>query len=290
MGQHKIGPVVMVLPVLSLALGLVWFHRHPQVEVPGAPPRVSDPNSEVVVWRGTSASPGYGELWVEVQPLHGDVERQEFEAESLRARFGLGTGEPLRVRLDWVLDGESRDPGPPALRGESLRIVEGGELLASPIQGVLDPEPSAGVHDPVRALLSAPAGGLSPGRGVDLVFWGRRPGDDARLVDVTLDAGAPTGAPTEASQAGILGHGGVALGRTERRLMDFPPSLARFDAKDVSALGKMEAPGASTPTDRLDPSDSDPHERGPLESGHARPGTEGSGGELPVDASGGDGR
>ena len=189
------------LPFLAFALtfsGLVLFAAvRDLLEQQGRDPRhvVPNPTSavrEVGGWRGPANLEAEG-LRLQLAPLHTDSERQAFDAKVLGERLGLGPGQPFRLEVS-VQEG-SKSPeydrlAAAASAGELYLEDHGGRvggLLFFGTGGVMDgAEPILRLFDPAETV------GLE--RHGRLVFWGRPPGEGARLsgpdIDWRLTAGS----------------------------------------------------------------------------------------------------
>lgn len=181
-GRSGPGPLVLILPLSTLILVVLWS-RHWRQTSTGARPAPPDATQErdVEGWVGRGEpAPGLF-LSARLVPLHEDAARQTFDREKLAGRLGLGPGEPWRLVLELVA------PAPGTTHTTSLELnavaVEDaagarlGPLFQDP------PRPEQGeVVDPLRALLALPAQSLHAGHAVTLVMWGAAPGAGARLV------------------------------------------------------------------------------------------------------------
>jgi len=181
-GRSGPGPFVLILPLLTLILAVLWS-RHWRQSSTGerpAPPAVAQ-EREVAGWVGSGElAPGLF-LSARLVPLHDEAPRQTFDREVLADRLGLGPGEPWRLVLELVA------PGPGTTDASSLDLIAAAVKDSAGVRlGPVFPHelsPSAGeIVDPLRALLGLPASGLEVGHAVTLVLWGEAPGPGARLV------------------------------------------------------------------------------------------------------------
>jgi len=218
---RAVGPIVMIVPLLSLIAGALWMRERVHEGPPPGAPSVADPDVRVAGWRTpvTGASPLVAELF----PLHADDERQAFEAERLRERLDLGPGEPFRLRL-------SVSELAPELDPSTLRLTTGGQ----PVLTCVRPGPDA-FAGPLATLLWPPARLDPGGRIVEIVLWGSAP-DEAPTLCVDARDGTELSVPLETT------------GRPRREL---PAFLARLDPGE---LGK-EGGAASSQTDEESASD-----------------------------------
>ena len=206
-----VGPIVMIVPLLSLIAGALWMRDRVTSGPPPAPPDVADPDEAVAGWR-TAGEDRF--LTAELFPLHALAERQAFEALVLAERLDLATGEPYRLRLSLTDPTVAVDPA-------SIRVdVPAGTALA-----VVRPGPTA-PSGPLRTLVAPPSALEPDGRIVDIVLWGRAPEAPASLCVRDVDG---------AEHA-------FALERLERPRRELPAFLARLDPEDA---GKEPGPGAS---------------------------------------------
>lgn len=135
-------------------------------------------------WAGPE-DPFAAGLVLRLTPLHAEPERQAFDAGALAARLGLEAGEPWRLEVTWPLNGAVKP------RFEKLLTAltdEPGVLTIVDDQGTcattfapLVTEPKgqhlAGLFDPRRTLAVDGTGAEG-----QLHFWGRGPGEGARLA------------------------------------------------------------------------------------------------------------
>lgn len=184
---ERASPWIWLLPVLALALvGLFWLERG-RVSRPNAPPTVASPD-ETVAGFAARAALEPGALRVRLVPLHPDAERQRFDRLALARRLSLAAGEPWRLSLE--LDDAAAAAEIDLAR---LAVLDRDGLALAPLAAV---EPSAqGPSDPLRTLLTVGRERLAPGRTLDVVLWGRAPGDGVRLLG--LHAAESEGLPLE---------------------------------------------------------------------------------------------
>ncbi|MEM7307182.1 MAG: hypothetical protein AAF682_10955 [Planctomycetota bacterium] len=215
---------MLLPPLLLLILGIVWFRKHP----PGGSQRTLGELAEVVDAGAPDALGGLEglldlaggtRLFARLTPLQAAGSWQSFDAAALAARLELEGGTPWRLELlfersEPLVEAVVEPVEPVALvparveddAGRALRSIETSE------------PPSGGVADPLRTLLAQPAAELPLGTEVQLLLWGRAPGDAARLV---LGAG-------ERERTLELEHAEVPL-------RDLRRSLARLEAEDQDA-------------------------------------------------------
>jgi hypothetical protein len=161
---------------------------------------------EVETARGTRLS-------VRVARLHAGARQQQFDAQALARRFGLGEGEPfvceIGARGEVGVEAE-------ALRSIAIRDERGVALTPFPAatQGVLTSTEPA---DPLATLLAPPAEALRPGFAVSVILWGRAPGKDAVVTG--------------------LSDVDVALAPTQLASRDLDAALARIDAPAGTSTG-----------------------------------------------------
>ena len=183
------GPVVLLPPILLLIYGIVWFRQNP----PGGGSRslgeLSEASGQVApqALRGfeglAQGAGGHGaRLFARLTPLQAGEGWQRHDAEVLRERLGLGEGEPWRLEL---VQAPGEDAGPIGLLPAAVADARGRALRSLETLPGAETSPDGGappVVDPLRALVTQPARELGAGEEVQLVLWGRRPGDDARLL------------------------------------------------------------------------------------------------------------
>lgn len=183
--RHKgleAGPLVLILPLLSMVIAVLWITRwNPDSTSEFAPSPEQDASQRVAGWMGR-ADLGEGlELIVRLAPFHEDVRQQEFERGALARRFKLGAGQPLRLELSYQRVAGAPDGPRLALQEISVRDATG---LAADVpflkEQALQPGPGQ-VVDPVVLLFSIPTADLTSGHAISLVLWGRLPAEGAEL-------------------------------------------------------------------------------------------------------------
>ncbi len=222
----------MIVPILTLVVGAIWLAGHRPRREPGPTPAVGDPDRAVAGLEARLELEGGGELTARVLPLHGDPDRQAFDAEALRRRLGLPPGEAWRLSLSWTGSAEAADGenGGLELGGLGVRDARG------PALELLPAAEAGGPPDPLRTLLAGRRPPLHPGQAVDLVLWGRAPAEGAAL-------GGLRG--PEAVESALDASGGdLPLGACELRLGDLRTSLARLELRpdDLQGRGAEEGP------------------------------------------------
>jgi hypothetical protein len=203
--RRRIGPIVMLLPLLSVVVALMWMHDRRPAPGPRAEPPLAAEVRDVDGWGGVLELLDGVRVVASVTRLHADPERQRFDAAALGARLarvwpeiaegGPGAardGEPWRLRLQLVaptgpsseratgrVDGRHDDPAS-AFALERLLVTDArGLALATPPRRDVAPD---AVADPLLALLAPPRAVLGVGETLDLFLWGRAPGADAALI------------------------------------------------------------------------------------------------------------
>jgi hypothetical protein len=159
------GPYLLVFPLL-VAVATVWWIRRPEGRFePSRPPERVDLEATQEVLGG-ELDLGGAQLVFWLAPWEPDAERQAFQAQALRARYGLSEGEPWRLRLEWRGGADSAQ----RLDVASIAIEDTAGPALAPLRLSSD-------LDPLATLLAPPAQALSPGRALDLCLWGRTPGE-----------------------------------------------------------------------------------------------------------------
>ena len=214
-----VGPIVMIVPLLSLVAGALWMRSRVAPGAPPAAPAIDDPEAAVRGWRTVAREDP--RVVAELFPLHADPERQAFEARALAGRLDLGPGEPWRLRLQIGADGPTIDPTTIAIEADGRAVL-----------GVLEP----GAAGPLAALLSPPSVWPS-GRVVEIVLWGRPPESAARLTCRDPSGGALA----------------LDLETHQRPRRELPAFLARLDPAELrkeSAAEASETAADGDPTER----------------------------------------
>lgn len=198
--ERRVGPLVLLLPLLSLVLGLLWarrWHELPSGERALPPVRVA---ADVVGgWAGGADVPGGGKVSARLAPLHPDPTRQQFDARALSRRLDLTPhGQPWALTLTYLRTRTvpGRDTGvagasvggPPSLDLSGVVVECDGGARLLPLVGALSPPASEDVADPLQVLMAPPARSLHPGEEVRLVLWGDAPGPVAS-VEGLLETG-----------------------------------------------------------------------------------------------------
>jgi hypothetical protein len=176
MRRGVVTPVLFALVAVACAAAwmLAWRAQRPSGSSPKEPVRedvelVPGTSGELVLEDGRRLS-------VRIARLHGESARQSFDAEALRARFGLSTGEPFQclVELRAVANAEEGGRGFD-LVGARVEDERGVALTAFPAVS-----PSL-IVDPLAALVAPPTALVPVENRVSLLLWGRAPGADARF-------------------------------------------------------------------------------------------------------------
>ncbi len=226
------GPLVLFVPLIFCACA-VWWMRHPGVSlVPSRPPARVDPESTQDVLGGELSLDG-ATLVIWLSPSDPDPTRQAFQTLQLRKRYGLATGEPWRLHLEWRA-GDGTDSS------NSRSWIQLAKVVIEDDQGrALAPLQLERELDPLATLLRPPAQDLAVGTSIDLVLWGRAPASQARLVGSNLVVG-------EQGHQGLELAFDVALGSRPLRRGDLVGPLARLDPAPAAANPKPE--GKSAPS------------------------------------------
>ncbi len=182
----RVGPEALLLPVLLLAL--LWLEGAGGRGLPTGdlPTGAVDGPSEVVVLEGRLVGDEGPLLEVRLAPLSPDPSAQEFDARVLRARLGLGPGEPFRLEVTGPQAASVRfEGGSP--EGGGPRVDWGGSSLApveTEVPGLAGlfapPVPGSGV---IRALLWGPRGE----GGALLACWLLGADGTRRAVEIALE-------------------------------------------------------------------------------------------------------
>jgi hypothetical protein len=212
--------VPLFAAALALRIGLGRVARGPE-----RPERPAQRGAHAVEGRaGALELPAGGRIVARLARLHGGEdaaarERQAFDARALGARLALEEGEPFRLQLEWRA-GLTREaggvdtPAAPALAlGDlAVRDARGTALVALASPSSRPGEPS----DPLAVLLAPPHEALRPGESVELVVWGREPGEGAAVVAALLDAGEPETLEIALGSRALVARGEAELARVER--------------------------------------------------------------------------
>jgi hypothetical protein len=224
LGRHEVTNARAVTVALITAgvasIAATWFLavETRRASAPKPPPPVQDARDEVTGLAGEIALENGARLSVRIARLHSERERQRFDAEALRRRFELKTGEPFACELRFFEGHDAAGTSATAaIELSNLHLVDaqGTALapLAAPAPSALthpaqtNPEQSA-IADPLATLLAPPSGALAPGQSICLVLWGREPAKEARLVlgnapEIALSSAALRRADIDSSLARI---------------------------------------------------------------------------------------
>lgn len=213
MRSRALAPVLLLTAVLVTAAVWSWALHTRHARERRAPVPVRAETAEVLGLAGEGVVAGGGRLSVRIVRLHHDSERQRFDAQALRKRFGLAEGEPFQCIL--------------TLRGADDRTTTGhGIVLANArvedeqglALGVFDtplPGSTSAPADPLATLVSPPSESLQEESSVSILMWGREPAAHPRLV--------VTGVP------------------------DIEVSATRLSTRDLeTALARIDSPSART--------------------------------------------
>lgn len=215
-----IGPIVLVLPVLSAILGaLILYDRGDGARGSTPLPEVADPDGLVAGWHGSRTFADGSRLDVELLPLHADPVRQDFDAQALAARLGLPEGAPWQLKASWsraaAAERAERAEGAEGIGGiggigggfalGSLAIEAAQGARMAPLAELAEPP---ALSDPIYTLFAAPLEPLVPGAQAVLVMWITAgppdPERDLLLTPVCLTGLAWAGAePAEEGPAGV---------------------------------------------------------------------------------------
>lgn len=227
--RQRPGPVVLLLPLLTLLLALLWTaraQRGPRGERALPPPRAEVASLEG--WSGAREG-----LSAELVPMHPEPERQAFEAEVLRRRLGRSSGAPWRLVLAYRRgargrggpaagvppEGASRARGGADESGFALDALRVLDARGVALEVLRSPAERDGPSDPVAVLFAPPQRPLMPGEEVTVVLFGREPEGAARLEGLGPEP-VPL-APTEIPATAL----DVALARLERGAVAAPRPL-----------------------------------------------------------------
>ena len=215
-----VGPVVMIVPLLSLIAGSLWMRARVGTGPPPGVPAVVDPDAMIEGWRTPE---GTGVVAAELFPLHAQPERQAFEAQRLAERLDLEPGEPFRLRLAQAATEHTIDPASVAVRIEAATVL-----------AVVRPGPAAR-RGPLATLLAPPTALDPGGRVVEIVLWGEAPDSQPTLVVQDVSG-------TELT---------LELEPLERPRRELPAFLARLDpeerGKESEDVSSTSASGNATP-------------------------------------------
>lgn len=203
--MNRLGPGLLLLPLVTFgAAALWWGPSH------GASPElVEDGPALRPAWLASAPYRGRS-VELRLAPLWASPVQRGFEAEALRERRALSSGELWRLELR--LSGESASVGDPALDPRGWRVVDDEGVALTPL------EAPDSAHPVDRLLAARP---LRPGAGESVFFWGREPGPGARLEGF---GGSRDGSPSS-----------VDLVRGEVDGAEFPRYLARVPAPGADA-------------------------------------------------------
>lgn len=175
--------MVLLLPLLTLVLGVLWARHWRGGERGGLPvPPVAELPADVSGWSGALREPA---VEAHLVPLHEDPLRQAFDRDVLARRLGLGEGQPWQLVLRYHAV-EGGGGGPIDLGALGVLDSEGAALMppaAARAPGTQSPA------DPLAVLLAPPATPMLPGSGISIVLWGPVPSGDARLVGLSAADG-----------------------------------------------------------------------------------------------------
>lgn len=220
----------MVLPLLAAAAAVWWMRRPDDALVPRRPPPRADPEGTREALCAEQALPG-AVLVCWLAPAELSDERQEFQARALLRRYDLPEGQAFRMRVELR-------PEPAATSVPETAVDLSGLWVADESGRALAPFALPREMDPLATLLSPCAEPLRVGCSLDLMLWGRAPGQSPKVEGVFLSAGAPGPAAVE-----------LSLAPRPVRSGDLAGPLARLDGIEYRAStpesGKSAESGAS---------------------------------------------
>lgn len=228
LARSRVGAGWLLLP-LGFAAALFWWNsREPGLGDPSRPPTGADPEAlrDVLGGEWTGAG-GVVSFWL--APSQADAERQAFHAQALRKRYGLGNGEPWRLRLEWT----AGTPNGPVGGVNSGARIDASKLWIESEGGArLSPLSIASDMDPLATLLAPPAQPLAPGLGVDVTLWGVAPRGEVALRGL--------------GSADEPGSGeGVVLRPRPLRVAELAGPMARLDLPTPASGKKREVPSSA---------------------------------------------
>ncbi|MFT4541650.1 MAG: hypothetical protein ACI841_003843 [Planctomycetota bacterium] len=210
----RIGPIALLLPILTLATLYWWFDwgRSKGLEQLANPPAPISTRT-IPGWAALQDFPGGLQLDVSFTKLHADSSQQEFDGTALGKRFGKSGGEPYRLTLRlsageghsqlayseaWLDQAGLRTLAIDSSDGTSLDVLVSHKGAAT-----------AGIYDPLQVLMAPPVEGLSINEQISLILWGIPP-----LGELSL--------------RGVVG-GAIALSPVDMNRAEVVRALARLD-------------------------------------------------------------
>lgn len=180
--RASLGPIVLLVPLFSLVIGVLWARRArtPWNGRRPAPPALEEA-SERDAWVGETTRDG-ARIVARLLPLHDAHPRLAFERDVLAERLRLGAGRPWRLELAY----HELDAAAAGLELTNAQVIHDAGALALAVSRAPEP-PEDGVADPLQVLLAPPGDRLEAGREVTLVLWGPAPEGVVRLVTPGLE-------------------------------------------------------------------------------------------------------
>jgi hypothetical protein len=218
---------LFLAPLLMLALWAHWTGGRAFAPRPAAPaPVASDPDRTLDGWFASLEGADGSVLEVRLGPLYAQAERQAFDAQVLREKLGLPSGQPMRLLVHWrprphapgsasrspLAGAEQPDPAASPELAERPAALGLGPLWVTDEDGralrslEFPADDTRSVRDPLRTLLQAPGGALAQGQSAEWVLWGRIPGPRARVEGLLPDPQVDREAALQlARDTGLLG-------------------------------------------------------------------------------------
>jgi hypothetical protein len=185
LGRHEVMRATVVTTLfgagVALACAAAWTFAWRAHSTSGPRPTapVREEVERVPAMSGELTLADGRKLCVRVARLHAEAARQSFDAAALRERFALPAGEPFQCLVEVQA---TSAPGS-ADRGFDLREAriedERGVALAAFPPATAGG--TAGIVDPLAALVAPPSTRLFAENRVSLLMWGRAPGARARF-------------------------------------------------------------------------------------------------------------
>lgn len=159
----------------SFALTRIWHWESQagRLSDQGAAARPEASGESLQVWQGELELESGGRLLCVLAPFHAEASLQRFRSEQLASRWGLATGQLLRV----ILTHEGEREQALVISGFEVQDAEGRCL------GDLAPLlPTEHEPDSLLTLIARRGANLEAGESEQIMGWGRPPGQAARLI------------------------------------------------------------------------------------------------------------
>lgn len=195
------GPFLLALPLFVACLVIVHMVSRGDAGRQSSVELDTDDIDAVEGFTGRTSLRGV-ELDLRLTRLHGERGHQLYDADALRERLDLGSGEPWRLEIRRASDDRANTPVLRVTVRELVAVGEiGGRLL--PIEPAEEPGP---LSDPLRSVLVPGSVELRPGDTGQVVLWGSLAEGEVVRIEGMDDAEPASMKPSEIPRRELPRH------------------------------------------------------------------------------------